>query len=469
MSERTFSVRRGLVLGFVALGILCGGLFGWGAFASLSGAVIATGRVEAEGGDRAVEHVDGGAVAAIPARNGDRVAAGEVLVRIDGALLRSEASVLEAELFDLVARRNRLEAEFRDAEDIRWDPVLTSAVETDPAVRAAVDGHRRLFAARLATRAGFVTQLRERIDQTRRQIAGFEAQGQAVSRQLRLLGEELEAQRSLLEKGLTRKPVVLALEREMAALEGQAGDIAARVAAALGRIAELETQILQIGSRRIEEAETETREVQARENAVRERLAGLRVRIGRLEVRAPVAGIVHDLAVSAVGEVLQPGETVAKVVPEEARFTVTAQLEPIHVDQVWPGQEAVLRFSAFSARSTPEYGGTVTRVSADAMTDERSGISWYEVEFAIGRPVEPDAGTGPDAWIASAKAAIASWLGSGGNAPAQDPAQSAVSDAPLALAPGMPVEAYLRTGERSPLSYLVKPLTDYFERSLREE
>ena len=408
------------------------------------------------------------AVAAILVRDGDRVSADDVLVRIDEALLRSEASVLETELFELVARRSRLEAEFRDAGAIAWDPMLATATETDPAVRAAVDGHRRLFEARRASREGLVAQLRARIGQTRRQIAGFEAQGDALARQIGLVAQELEAQRSLLDKGLTRLPSVLELERDAAALEGQAGDIAARIAAAHGRIAELETQILQIDSRRIEEAETQAREAQARENAVRERLAALRVRLGRLEVRAPIAGVVHGLAVSAVGEVLQPGELVVKVVPEDAGFTVKARLDPIHVDQVWPGQDAVLRFSAFSARTTPEYGGTVSRVSADALTDERSGLSWYEVELAIGEPVEPDAEAGPGSWIASAQATLVRWLGyDEGSKP--KPTAQAASPAPLALAPGMPVEAYLRTGERSPLSYLVKPLTDYFERSLREE
>ena len=166
---------------------------------------------------------------------------------------------------------------------------------------------------------------------------------------------------------------------------------------------------------------------------------------------------------------LQPGEPVAKVVPEKAGFTVKVQLDPIHVDQVWTGQEAVLRFSAFSARTTPEYGGTVTRVSADALTDQRSGLSWYEVQLAIGRPVEPETGSGPDARIASAKATFARWMGSGDEGAADNSTGEAVPVESLALAPGMPVEAYLRTGERSPLSFLVKPLTDYFERSLREE
>ncbi len=209
------------------------------------------------------------------------------------------------------------------------------------------------------------------------------------------------------------------------------------------------------------------REVQARENAVREQLAGLRVRRGRLEVRAPVAGVVHDLAVSAAGEVLQPGEPVARIVPEDAGFAVKARLEPVHVDQVWTGQEALLRFSAFSASETPEYLGTVTHVSADALTDGHSGFSWYEVEIDIGGPVEPDTETGPGAWMVSARATLGHWLGvedGGGNSLPQ-----VVDITPLALAPGMPVEAYLRTGERSPLSYLVKPLTDYFERALRED
>ncbi len=140
---------------------------------------------------------------------------------------------------------------------------------------------------------------------------------------------------------------------------------------------------------------------------------------------------------SAVGEVLQPGEPVAKVVPEAAAFTVRARVAPTDVDQVRPGQPAVLRFSAFPARTTRDYEGEVVRVSADALADERSGLAWYEVEIAIGAPVGPESGNG--------------------------------SARPPALVPGMPVEAYLRTGERSPLGWLVKPLTDYFARSGRSE
>lgn len=468
MTDRTFSVRRGMLVGCMTLVMLGVGLFGWGSLASLSGAVIATGTVEVEGGERAVEHVDGGTVAAIPARDGDRVAEGDVLVQIDGALLRSEASVLEKQLFDLVARRNRLEAEFHNAKTIRWDPVLAAAMETDQAAQAMVAGNQRLFEARRGARVDLKVQLRKRMRATRQQIRGFEAQAKAVARQLDFMEQELDAQQRLLDKRLTRLPEMLALRRGIAALEGQAGDIAARIAEAQGLMAELETQILQIDSRRIEEAEAETRQVQARENTVRERLAGLSVRLGRLEVRAPVTGIVHDMAVSAVGEVLQPGEPVARVVPEQARFTVRARLAPVDVDQVRSGQEAVLRFSAFSARTTPEYAGTVSRVSADALNDERSRQSWYEVEITIGVPVKPDTVGGPGAWLTSAKVAIASWFNVDGRSTARV-REDVVTSEPLALTPGMPVEVYLRTADRSPLNYLVKPLADYFEQALREE
>ena len=471
---RPFAARRPLLLGFVTLAVLGGGLFGWGALATISGAVIATGRVEVETRDQVVEHIDGGTVGAVLVRDGDRVEAGAVLVRLDATRLASEAAILEAELAELVARRNRLEAEFRDAGAIAWDAELAAMAHSDPAVREILDGQRRLFEARRSSRAGQAAQLAERIGQTRKQIAGLEAQAEAVKRQGGFIGRELGAMRSLFEQGLTELRRLMELEREAARLDGQGGDIAARIAGARGRIAEIEIQILRIGTERVEQAEAEAREAQARENQVRERLAGVRARLGRMEVRAPVAGEVFAMTVFASGEVVRPGEPILKIVPAQAGLVVRAQLEPIHVDQVWPGQEAALLFSAFPARTTPSYEGRVIRVSADAAHDERTGLEWYEVEVRMGAAIEAEAETGVGAWAAAAALTVAGWLpawfgdppgadGAGEEAPAPRHARD------LALAPGMPVEVHLRTGERSPLSYLAKPLTDYFSRSLREE
>ena len=474
-----FSSRRPLLLGFVTLAVLGGGLFGWGAFASIAGAVIATGKIEVETREQSVEHIDGGTVGAVLVRNGDRVKAGDVLIRLGDTEVRSEAAVLEAEAADLAARRNRLEAEFRDTETIAWDAALVARAAADPAVAELLEGQTRLFEARRSTRAGQVAQLRERIGQTRKQIVGLEAQADAVTRQSGFISRELEAQRGLFEKRLTQLHRLLELEREAARLDGQAGDLAARIAGARGRIAELEILILQIGAKRIEEAEDEAREVQALENRTRERLAALRARLGRLEVRAPVEGEVFAMTVFALGEVVRPGEPILKIVPADTELVVRARLEPIHVDQVWPGQEAVLRFSAFPARTTPEFVGRVLRVSADAQRDERTGLSWYEVELAMGTAIEADADSGIAAWPGRTGRAIAGWLPESAGerlrnlfddrAVATGPGTAPAHAHELALAPGMPVEVHLRTDERSPLSYLAKPLTDYFSRSMREE
>ena len=474
-----FAARRPLVLGIATLLALGGGVIGWGGFANIAGAVIAAGRVEVEVREHAVEHLYGGTVGEVLVRNGDRVEAGDVLIRLGDAVLRSEAAMLEAEAAELAARRNRLEAEFREAEAIAWDKELTELAASDPAVAQILDGQERLFAARRASRAGETAQLRVRIGQTRKQIAGLEAQGEALTRQRGFIARELEAQRGLFEQGLTELSRMMALEREAAGLDGQSGEIEARIAAARGRIAELEILVLQIGTTRIEEAEAGAREAQARENQVGERLAAVREKLGRMEVRAPVAGEVFGMTVFATGEVVRPGEQIVKIVPEGRRLVVRALLDPIHVDQVWPGQDAVLRFSAFPARVTLEFEGVVLRVSADAQHDERSGVSWYEVEIAMGAAIVPDEGSGPDAWASSAAGAVAGWLpgfakewlsGRGEGDEAREPQDAMPGPArELALAPGMPVEVHLRTGDRSPLSYFGKPLTDFFSRSLREE
>ena len=458
---RPFAARRALLLGFLTLLALGGGLLGWGTFATLSGAVIAAGQVEVESHDQVVEHIDGGTVGEILVRDGDRVAAGGVLIRFDDTLLRSEEAMLQVGYAELVARRNRLEAEFRDADGITWSSELAEGGAT---VRAILDGQQRLFEARRRSRAGQVAQLRERIGQMRKQIVGLEAQARATERQRGFIGQELDAQRSLSERGLTDLPELLRLERAAAGLDGQGGDIAARIAEARGRIAEVEIQILQIGTQRIEEAESQAREVQAQENQVRERLVGVRERLGRLEVRAPVAGEVVGMQVFALREVVRPGEPILRIVPEDAGLVVRARLRPIYVDQVYPGQSAVLRFSAFPSRTTPRFEGRVLRVSADATHDERTGMSWYEVEVGMGGALET--GTNATVWLEAA----ADWLrGLFPRLPELSAAPGGGHAQDLALTPGMPVEVHIRTGERSPLSYLAKPITDYFSRSLREE
>ncbi len=432
------SSRRALSLGFGAIAVLVVGGIGWSVFASISGAVIVSGWVASESRNQVVEHIDGGTVSAVLVRDGDTVAAGEVLLRFDNVLPRSEEAILRAQYAELVAQRNRLEAEFRSADGVVWDVELAALGTADSEVAEILSGQERLFRARIDARTGEVAQLRERIGQARQEIAGLQARAASLEQQGELIGEELTAKRRLFDQGAVDRSAVLALERAAENLRGLAGANAAAIARTRGRIAEHEIQILQIDATRIEEAEERARAVQAKENEVREQLASVRERLGRLEVRAPVAGEVFGMTVFAPREVVRPGEPILHIVPAGAELVAVAQLAPIHVDQVYPGQPATLRFSAFSARTTPEFAGRVEQVSADALRDADRGLSWYQVEVSLGAPADV-----------------------GG--------VSAAEPGGLTLTPGMPVEIHIQTGERSPISYLAKPLTDYFLRSLREE
>ena len=432
------SSRRALSLGFGAIAVLVVGGIGWSVFASISGAVIVSGWVASESRNQVVEHIDGGTVSAVLVRDGDTVAAGEVLLRFDDVLPRSEEAILRAQYAELVAQRNRLEAEFRSADGVVWDVELAALGTADSEVAEILSGQERLFRARIDARTGEVAQLRERIGQARQEIAGLQARAASLEQQGELIGEELTAKRRLFDQGAVDRSAVLALERAAENLRGLAGASAAAIARTRGRIAEHEIQILQIDATRIEEAEERARAVQAKENEVREQLASVRERLGRLEVRAPVAGEVFGMTVFAAREVVRPGEPILHIVPAGAELVAVAQLAPIHVDQVYPGQPATLRFSAFPARTTPEFAGRVEQVSADALRDADRGLSWYQVEVSLGAPADV------------------------GGARAAEPGG-------LTLTPGMPVEIHIQTGERSPISYLAKPLTDYFLRSLREE
>ena len=445
--DTKFSATRASILGFGGVVVLVGGLLGWSMLASVSGAVIATGWVAGETRNQVVQRLEGGTVSEVLVREGDRVVRGDLLIRFSDGLLRSEEAILVSQYAELVARRNRLEAEFQGAQSIAWDRELAAMAAADPTVANVLKGQERHFRARAAARAGEAAQLRERIGQTRDEITGLTAQAKSLKHQSELIGRELTVQRGLYEKGMSHLAKLLSLERAAKNLEGRSGTTAARIARTKGRISELEIQILQVDSRRIEEAEEQARDVSARENLLKQRLASVSDGLGRMEVRAPVSGRVFGMRVSAPQEVVRPGEPILEIVSEDAGFVVMARIKPIDVDQVYPGQAAVLRFSAFPARETPEFAGKVVRVSADVVRDDRSGLSWYEVELALDRPA---ATTKP---------------GDG----AEEAKNKRRLFGDLLVTPGMPVEAHIRTAERSVISYLAKPVSDFFYRSLREE
>lgn len=426
-----WSARGPLVLGFIALLCLVGGFGTWSVLANISGAIIAPGQVEVDQNRQVVQHPDGGVVERVTVEEGQTVAAGDVLIRLDPTVLGSELAIVEGQLFELMARRGRLEAERDTTPDIAFDPALLAVAAERPAVTSLTDGQMRLFAARNASQRQEAEQLEKRRIQITDQVLGIEAQQSALEQQRDLISQELGDLQTLLDKGLAQASRVLSLQREAARLEGQVGELTASAAQARGRITEIEIEMLKLGTARREEAITQLRDLQYRELEMHERRQALQQQLDRLEIRAPVSGIVYGLTVFAPRSVIRPADEVLYLVPQDRPLVVAGRVDPIHRDEVFVGQPVRLRFATFDSRTTPELNGTVSQVSADAFTDERSQASYYRAEFVL------DAGE-------------VDKLGD------------------LKIVPGMPVEAFVRTADRTPLAYLVKPLTDYFNRAFRE-
>ena len=425
------SARAPLLLGGIALALLVGGFGAWSVTTKIAGAVVAGGQVEVEQNRQVVQHPDGGVVAEILVKDGDLVAAGAPLIQLDGTLLKSELTIVEGQFFEILARRGRLEAERDDADTIAFPTELTEFAKTRPEIATLMKGQQRLFVARAETEANEIEQLQRRRGQIASQIEGIVAQRASTDNQLRFIEEELTDLKTLLDRGLTQAGRVLALEREKARLEGAAGELDATRAEAEGRVTEIDIEILKRGSTRREDANTQLRDLGYRELELAERRRALIEQIDRLDIRAPVAGIVHALQVTTPRSVVRAAEPVLYLVPQDRPLVIAARVAPIHVDEIRIGQEVTLRFAAFDSRTTPELFGQVARISADALVDEASQSSYYRAEVVL------DAGE------------LAKLEGH-------------------AIIPGMPVEVFIRTGERTPLAYLIKPFAEYFNRAFRE-
>lgn len=431
MSGSRTSVRRPVLLGLAAAVVLIAGFGFWATMTRISGAIVAPGRIEVERDRQIVQHPDGGVVESILISEGETVTAGQTLLRLDGAALLSELTIVERQLSELGGRSARLIAERDGAERLVFQDDILGLAASAPEVAAQLDGQKRLFEARGETLAEQRELLLRRIDQITAQSNGIAAQSTALTTQIDLIEQELALQQSLLDKGLAQAGTVLALQREQARLQGQLGELAAERARTDGQITEIEIEISSLATRRREEATAELRQTGPTILELAERRRALVQRIDRLEIRAPVAGIILGLQVTTPRAVLRAAETVLYVIPQDRPLVISARIAPIHIDEVAVGQPAELVFSAFSARDTPHLQGKVTRVSADALTDSQTGATYYTAELQLDDGEQARLGTS-------------------------------------ALLPGMPVEVFLQTGRRTPLAYLVKPFADYFTRAFRE-
>jgi HlyD family secretion protein len=425
------SIRRHLA---VALGlglVLLPGIGGWATLTQVSAAVIAPGQLVVESDVKKVQHPTGGVIGEIRVHEGSRVKAGDVLVRLDGTQIRTNLDIVLNALDELAARRARDEAERDGAKGVVFPPDLVARGGDNPAVAHLMESEARLFTSRVSAREGQKAQLTERVEQLRQEIQGLTEQAEAKNREIALITQELTGVRDLYAKNLVPVSRVTALERDTARLEGERGQLVASTASSRGKIAETELQIIQIDREMRTEVGKDLADIRAKWSELVEKHVAAQDQLKRIDLRSPQDGTVHQLTVHTVGGLVTPNEPAMLIVPAADQLLVEVHVQPQDIDNVRAGQSAMLRFSAFNLRTTPEVEGEVVRVSADVSQDPKTGLSYYTARVRL-----------------------------------DDKAKGVLG--PLRLVPGMPVEAYMQVGERSVLSYLTKPLTDQIAKAWKE-
>ena len=423
------ATRRNLITGFATIFLLIAGIGGWAATTEISGAVIASGKLVVDSNVKKVQHPTGGIVGELLVKEGDRVKQGDVLLRLDGTQARASHAIVTKALDELAARQARSEAERDNGKAVAFPPGLAArSGESD--IGQLMAGEQRLFEMRRSARNGQKAQLREQIQQLQLQIQGNEAQEAAKVKEIDLLAKELESVRVLWKQNLVQISRVTALERDAARLEGERAALVASVAQNRGRIAELELKIHQIDHDLSTEVAQALAETRGKQSELTERRIAGEDQLRRINLVAPQDGKVFQRNVHTVGGVIQAGEQLLLIVPEDDSLIVEAKIPPSEIDQIYVGQRAVLHFAAFNQRTTPELNGEVVRIGADVTQDERSGESYYSVRIRV-----------LDGELARLEG--------------------------LQLVAGMPVEAFLQTTPRTVASFLVKPLTDQIARAFR--
>lgn len=395
----------------------------------VTGAVIGTGKLSVESSVKRVAHPTGGVIAQLFVREGDRVRKGQPIMRFDNRVSGDSATTLGQSLEQLLAAQARLTAERDGQGAVRYPPVLSAA--TSDSARLAIAEADRQFATRRALGNTEQQAIRERIVQAQQDVAATAAQLAGAENQRTFLTPELEALRSLYARQLVTVARVNQLERTAAELNGTIASLRARIAEKRARIAELRQSAVEAERNARVQAGQELANVVAQLGDQRVRSIAASDASERSLLRAPYDGVVDNLAFQTVGGVVPPAQTIMEIVPDSEPLIVDVAVSPTDIDQLHDGQPATIRFSAFSAQTTPELKGTVFYIGADRKDDERSGATFFDVRLRV-----------PESEVKK--------LGA------------------LKLKVGMPVEAYMQTGRRSLLSYLVKPLVDQFNRAFRQ-
>ncbi|MBS0243151.1 MAG: HlyD family type I secretion periplasmic adaptor subunit [Proteobacteria bacterium] len=421
-------MRLRLLLGIVVSAMLVVAVVAWARFADLSRAVIASGIVVVDSSSKKIQHTQGGVIGWIGVRNGDEVAEGDILIKLDDTQLRASLGIIEGQLTEMIGRRARLAAERDDHSMLSFPPGFASEGVD---VERVMAGETRLFEARKLSAESQKKQLAERINQLSEEAKGLKLQQTGKVNELELIREELSRVEALRKRDLLPVTRLLSSKREETRIVGEVGTLLAQIAKLGGQVAETQLQIIAVDQNRSADAQKELRDVEGRIAELQERRVAAKDQLSRVELKAPIGGIVHELSVHTIGGVVGPAEQLMLIVPRSDLLSIEARIASNEIDEITIGRPTMLRLTAFNQRTTPELKGTLIRVSPDVTKDAASGQVFYTVRIV------------PDAHELRR-------LGE------------------HRLIPGMPVEVFIEMGSRTAFSYLMKPLADQFKRAFRE-
>lgn len=425
------SIRKHLWGAGLFLCALLAFVVGWAAWMQISGAIIAPGSLVVEGNVKTVKHKEGGIVAEIRIRDGDHVEAGDLLLRLDDATTSANLAVVSKQLNELMATEARLVAERDGLPTIRF-PAELAAQSDQPDIRGMLDSQRRLMAARTGGLAGRVDQLREQIRQLESQGDGLKVQTTAKSEEIGLIVSELTGLENLLEQQFVSANRVLSVQRDKTRLTGEHGALLTETARTGMAISERRVQIMQLEEDYRAQILQQLYDTRSEIHRLSEQKVAAQDQLTRMDIRAPRDGIVHQLNVHTRGGVLSPAEPILKIVPQGDPLVIETRLDPKDVDQVHVAQAATIRLPGLNQRTTPELQGEVLSVSAETTRDEVTGMLYFTARLRL-----------------------------------NDGEIGKIANQPLV--PGMPVEALIKTRDRTILSYLIKPIRDQIAHALKEE
>jgi HlyD family secretion protein len=423
-------MRRQVAIGLGVVALLIGGIGGWAATAKLSGAVVGAGTVVVDNNVKKVQHPSGGIVGDIRVREGDTVAAGDLVMRLDDTITRANLGIVLSQVDELLVRQSRLSAERDGLSEMTLPEAMVERVKQAD-VAKLVASERALFLNRRTSREGQKSQLRERLNQLNEEVGGIEAQHRAKIKETQLVRQELGENEKLFAKNLTPLSKITQLRREATRIEGETGQLTAARAQSRARIAETELQILQLDNDLRTEVTKELREIQARLAELAERRVAAEDQLKRVDIRAPQGGIVHQLAVHTIGGVINPSDPVMLIVPHDEVLVLEVKIAQQDIAQLRQNQETFVRFTVFDQQTTPELKGRVSRISADVWRDPQTNFSYYNVRIAL-----------------------------------EDDELRKLNG--QKLLPGMPAEVYIQTAERTALSYAMQPLMNQIRKAFNE-